>query len=85
VSWEPSADADEFGGCRLCLHYQGEGRCSAFPKRIPLPIFAGDIDHMIVRPGQIGTFVYEPIDFEHWQATGARRPAAERAATSRRP
>jgi hypothetical protein len=84
VNWEPSSQADEFGGCRSCVHYQGGGRCAAFPKRIPLPIFAGDIDHMIVRPGQVGTNVFEPIDFEVWQATGERRPATPRTAAARR-
>jgi hypothetical protein len=78
VSFEPSARAEEFGGCRLCLHYLGQGRCSAFPTRIPLPIFAGDIDHMVVRPGQIGDATFEEIDFKYWQATGGRRPAAEK-------
>lgn len=84
MSWEPSPNADEFGGCRLCLHYQGKGRCTAFPTRIPLPIFAGDLDHMMVRPGQVGTDIYVEIDFEVWQATGERRPAAARATTTRR-
>jgi hypothetical protein len=85
VSWEPSDHADTFGGCRFCTHYQGGGRCTAFPKRIPLPIFAGDIDHMIVRPGQTGGDVFEALDFEHWQATGERRPAATRVTAARRP
>jgi hypothetical protein len=83
MSWDPSARADEFGGCRLCLHYQGQGRCTAFRRHIPLPIFAGDIDHMVVRPGQIGDDIFEPIDFEAWQATGERRQAARKTATTR--
>jgi hypothetical protein len=84
VNWEPSDHADEFGGCRFCTHYQGGGRCTAFPTRIPLPIFAGDIDHMIVRPGQTGGDVFAPIDFEVWQATGERHPAPTKAAIARR-
>lgn len=82
MSWEPSAQVVAFGGCRLCLHYQGGGCCTAFPTRIPLPIFAGDIDHMVVRPGQVGDTVFEPIDFEFWQATGERRPAARPASAA---
>lgn len=81
MSWEPSPQADAFGGCRLCLHYQGGGRCTAYPTRIQLPIFAGDIDHMVVRPGQVGDDLFEPIDFKAWQATGQRRPAADQTAT----
>jgi hypothetical protein len=60
----------------MCVHYQGQGRCTAFPTRIPLPIFAGDVDHMIVRPGQTGDDVFELMDFQAWQETGERRPAA---------
>ena len=85
MSWEPSTDAEQFGGCRLCLHYLGEGRCTAFPKRIPLPIFAGDVDHLVIRPGQTGVDVFEPIDFEHWRATGERRPAGQRVTGLHRP
>jgi hypothetical protein len=83
VNWQPSDRADEFGGCRFCVHYQGGGRCTAFPKRIPLPIFAGDIDHMIVRPGQTGADIFDPMDFEVWQKTGLRQPATRPAAAAR--
>jgi hypothetical protein len=75
VNWDPGEQAEEFGGCRQCMHYQGGGRCTAFPSRIPLPIFAGDIDHMVERPEQVGNDVFKPIDFKVWQATGERRPA----------
>jgi hypothetical protein len=61
----------------MCVHYQGQGRCTAFPTRIPLPIFAGDVDHMIVRPGQTGDDVVELMDFQVWQETGERRPAVK--------
>jgi hypothetical protein len=59
----------------MCVHYQGQGRCTAFPTRIPLLIFAGDVDHMIVRPGQTGDDVFVLMDFQAWQETGERRPA----------
>lgn len=81
MNWEPSERADEFDGCRLCVHYRGEGVCAAFPTRIPLPIFAGDVDHMVPRPGQVGNTIFEPLDFERWQATGERRPASQPAST----
>jgi len=51
--------------------------------RIPLPIFAGDIDHMLPRPGQIGDDVFESIDLDVWRATGERRPASH--STERKP
>ena len=84
MNWEPSAQADEFGGCHACVHYQRGGRCTAFPKRIPLPIFAGDIDHMVVRPGQVGSDIFELMDFETWRATGERRPAPTEVPAGRR-
>ena len=77
MSWEPSAQADTFGGCRFCLHYQGGGRCTAFPSRIPLPIFAGDIDHMVVRPSQVGDDVFEALDLQYWLKTRERRVLAQ--------
>jgi hypothetical protein len=66
----------------MCVHYQGQGRCTAFPTRIPLPIFAGDVDHMIVRPGQTGADVFDLMDFQAWQETGERRPAANQSSTA---
>ena len=81
---EPSEHAEGSGGCHFCLHYDGRGHCTAFPTRMPLPIFGGDIDHMIVRPRHIGDDVFEPIDFEARMTTGERRPAAHEAETSRR-
>jgi hypothetical protein len=79
MNWEPSERADEFDGCRFCLHYRGRATCAAYPDRIPLPIFAGDVDHMVPRPGQVGDAVFEPIDEDLWRATGERRPASQPA------
>lgn len=42
----------EFLGCRACIHYQGAANCVAYPDGIPFPILAGEIDHMVERPGQ---------------------------------
>jgi hypothetical protein len=60
------------------------GRSTTFPTRIPLPIFAGDIDHMSTRPDQIGSDLFETMDDEIWQRTGRRQPSA-RTVTSARP
>jgi hypothetical protein len=84
MNWEPSNQASEFGGCRFCVHYQQGGQCVAFPTRIPLPIIASDIDHMVPRPGQVGETVFEMMDFERWQRTGERRPLKVGASTDAR-
>jgi hypothetical protein len=84
VTWEPSARADEFGGCRFCVHYERGGRCVAFPRRIPLPIFASDIDHMVPRPGQVGDTVFEPLDLQWYVKTGQRRPLSVGASAEAR-
>jgi hypothetical protein len=34
--------------------------CVAFPHRIPIQIVSGEIDHLVVRPGQVGDTVFEP-------------------------
>jgi hypothetical protein len=71
---EPSAHAEQWGGCRLCVHWRG-GRCAAYPERIPLPILSGQVDHLVKRPGQVGDVVFAPVDVETWQRTGQRIPA----------
>jgi hypothetical protein len=53
---------ESWGGCRACKHLQPGGRCIAFPDRIPLAIFAGDVDHLVARPGQVGGTVFEIAD-----------------------
>ncbi len=42
----------DFRGCLACTHYTGADRCTAFPEGIPFPILAGEIDHLVERPGQ---------------------------------
>jgi hypothetical protein len=79
MNWEPSDRFDEWQGCRACIHYD-HGRCVAYPTRIPLLILSGEVDHMVPRPGQIGTTIFEPIDFQRWVESGERVPARAAAA-----
>ena len=74
MNWEPSAHFEQWEGCRLCVHWRG-GRCVAYPEGIPLPIIAGQVDHLVKRPGQVNATIFEPIDLETWQRTGERVPA----------
>jgi hypothetical protein len=52
----------------------------AYPKGIPLPIISGEVDHMVLRPGQVGDIVFEPMDVEVWRRTRQRVPVATHAA-----
>jgi hypothetical protein len=81
VNWERSERFEEFDGCRLCLHWRA-GSCAAYPECIPLPILAGQVDHLVERPGQVGDVVFTPIDLEHWRATGERIPRSEPVTSS---
>lgn len=72
--WEPSERYDEWQGCLGCARYR-RGRCDAYPDRIPLNILSGEVDHMVVRPHQVGDMVFQPMDVMWWRATGERRPA----------
>lgn len=73
MNWEPAPNADQFEGCIGCVHYRA-GRCAAYPERIPLAILSGEVDHMVPRPGQVGTIVFEPVDLEIWRRTRQRLP-----------
>lgn len=35
--------------------------CIAFPDRIPIAIASGEVDHLVVRPGQVGDTVFTPL------------------------
>jgi hypothetical protein len=65
---------DDYPGCLGCGHYRA-AKCIAFPKRIPLPILAGEMHHLVPRPGQVGQTVFTPLDLEIWRATRKRVPA----------
>jgi hypothetical protein len=73
MTWERSDDYAEWPGCRYCVHWRA-GVCAAYPDRIPLVILSGEIDHLVPRPGQVGTTTFEPIDLDVWQQTGERKP-----------
>jgi hypothetical protein len=49
--------------------------CEAYPERIPIQIASGEVDHLVIRPGQVGEIVFAPIDMETWRRTGRRVPA----------
>ena len=53
--------------------------CPAYPDRIPLVIVAGEIDHLVVRPGQVGDTVFEP------KPDRRREPVAAPAASATAP
>lgn len=76
MSTERSNLYDAWPGCFWCGHYR-RGRCIAYPKAIPLDILSGEVDHMIVRPRQVGDTVYTPMDVERWLRTREREPASE--------
>jgi hypothetical protein len=82
MNWERSPDYEQWPGCRYCAHWRA-GACDAFPKRIPLIILSGQVDHLVPRPGQVGQTTFEAVDLDLWENTGerapARRPAGPRA------
>jgi hypothetical protein len=75
MSWAPAPNAQEFQGCIRCVHLRSGGTCAAYPERIPLAILSGEVDHMVVRPGQVGDTIFEPVDAAVWRSTGQRVPA----------
>jgi hypothetical protein len=59
--WKRSIPRDQlWGGCRACVHFRKDLSCVAFPYRIPIQIASGEIDHLVVRPGQVGDTIFEP-------------------------
>jgi hypothetical protein len=59
---EPSIPPGQpWGGCRLCRHFRPDITCDAFPERIPLRILSAELDHLVVRPGQVGSTVFEVV------------------------
>lgn len=61
VDWKRSIPADQrWGGCRRCVHDRRDGTCAAYPDGIPIVIASGDVDHLVVRPGQAGEIVFAP-------------------------
>jgi hypothetical protein len=61
ADWNHTIPKDQdWGGCRKCVHFRKDFTCPAFPERIPIQIASGEIDHLVVRPGQVGDTVFEP-------------------------
>src|SRR3712207_3768602 len=61
ADWERSIPRTErWGGCRQCLHFRPDTTCAAYPHRIPIAIASGEVDHLVVRPGQVGDIVFAP-------------------------
>lgn len=83
MNWERSELYDQFPGCRMCAHWRGS-KCAAYPVRIPPDILAGETDHMVKRPEQVGDTVFEAMDVEHWYETGERFPLAPPTTTPAR-
>ena len=77
--WERSIPPDQsWGGCRACKHLRPGTRCAAFPDRIPLAVFSGEVDHLVVRPGQVGNTVFELAEQPSGLALRRIRGAAAR-------
>ncbi len=47
--------------CFECTHYLGEGKCLAFPKKIPEEIITGEELHDKTRKDQKGDFIHVQI------------------------
>jgi hypothetical protein len=76
--WQRSTPRTErWGGCRVCKHFRPDMTCAAYPQRIPIVIASGEVDHLVVRPGQVGDTVFEVI--EH--PTGPQQRLLESAAS----
>ena len=52
--------------------------CAAYPERIPISIASGEVDHLVVRPGQVGDIVFELTDNPTGLALKFLRHAATR-------
>jgi hypothetical protein len=75
ADWTRSIPRDKrWGGCLQCVHFRRNDTCIAYPEQIPIVIASGEVDHLIVRPGQVGDTVFEPRE----QAAVAGSAAAAR-------
>ena len=81
MTWDQPDEDKAWPGCRYCVHWRA-GTCAAYPQRIPLVILSGEIDHLVPRPGQVGTATFEMIDLDLWERTGERVPM-QQTTTSR--
>ena len=67
------------GGCGRCQHLRRDMSCIAFPDRIPIVIASGKINHLVVRPGQVGDTVFAPLTDKEARRREADRVAALKA------
>ena len=67
-----------WGGCRVCKHVRPGMTCAAYPDRISLAIASGEVDHLVVRPGQVGETVFELVENPTGLALRFLRNAAAR-------
>ena len=58
--------------CFDCIHYQGLGRCAAFPDVIPEEIMSGAVDHDKVRGDEVGEVIFS-LNPERAEAHAARQ------------
>lgn len=60
-NWVPSPDYDRWRGCLHCKHHTWQRGvfCAAYPDDPPWEILTGQVDHLVVRPEQVGDTVYE--------------------------
>jgi hypothetical protein len=82
-NWERSVPRGQpWGNCRVCQHLRRDMSCIAFPERIPIVIASGEVDHLVVRPGQVGDTVFEPLRDKEARRREADRAAALKAKTA---
>jgi len=75
ADWERSISQSAlWDGCGACAHFRPDMTCVAFPRRIPIQIMSGEVDHLVVRPGQVGDFVFEPRETPVAAETASVRP-----------
>jgi len=48
--------------CFSCIHFDEILGCPAFPDGIPEEILLGENDHSQIIKGQVGKFIFEPIN-----------------------
>jgi hypothetical protein len=48
--------------CFSCVHFDAILGCPAFPDGIPEAILLGENDHSQIIKGQVGKFIFEPIN-----------------------
>jgi hypothetical protein len=82
ANWERTVPRDtSWGSCRVCEHFRPDMTCAAYPERIPIIIASGEVDHLVVRPGQIGDYVFVVTKHPTGLALRFLRHAAQQGVT----